>query len=287
VSATLRELVNQARRAFTAAGIDSDEAAIDGEVLARHVLGWDRTQWVLHSNEPPPPSFADQFTPLVERRTRREPVAYIVGHREFWGREFIVTPAVLIPRPETELVIEEALALRASGVAINRLIDVGTGSGCLAVTLAAELPEAQITATDISRDALGVAAENARRLGVSDRVQMVNADLLAGTGQADLIVANPPYVGREENVAIQPEVVDFEPHMALFADGHGLAVIERLLDEAPAHLAPGGHLIVEFGFGQDARVADAAQARGWTAARIRKDLQGIPRTAVLRRNTRG
>jgi release factor glutamine methyltransferase len=279
----LHERLAEARRALTASGIDPDEAAIDAEVLARHVLGWDRGQFVTRWREPVPATLDPQFERLLDRRRAREPVAYIVGHREFWGREFEVTPAVLVPRPETEIIVEEAIAeLRARPV--STIVDAGTGSGCLAITLALEFPAARVLATDISPAALAVARRNAATHGVEARVTCVEGDLLAAIDEpADLIVSNPPYVPSSDAGHLQPEVDRYEPHAALFGGTDGLDVIRRLFATAPARLAGEGRLVVEFGFGQEADVRELARAAGCRVVRIRADLQGIPRTAVLRR----
>jgi len=280
----LHERLAEARTTLTQAGIGADEAALDAEVLARHVLDCDRATLLTRARDPLPSAFDRLFHALVSRRARREPLAYIVGHREFWGLEFDVTPAVLIPRPETELIVEEALAALPRRDAVRRIIDVGTGSGCLAVTLAVEFPAARITATDMSHDALAVAYRNAERHNVIGRITFVQADVLSEvTGAADLIVSNPPYVPAEDAATLQPEVADYEPAGALFAGADGLDVIRRLLASAPPLLAAGSWLIMEFGFGQEAGVRDAAQRANWTVLRIRCDLQGIPRVAVLRR----
>lgn len=164
------------------------------------------------------------------------------------------------------------------------MIDVGTGSGCLAVTIACELPNVRVTATDVSEAALAVARRNAQRHGVADRVTLVRADVLEGIDEmADLIVANPPYVPESDAAQMPPEVVRYEPHQALFGGPTGLEVIGRLFAQAPARLAPGGRLVVEFGFGQSDSVSNLARKAGWNIERTREDLQGIPRTIVLRR----
>jgi release factor glutamine methyltransferase len=280
----LHERLAQARRALLGAGIDPDEAAIDVEVLARAVLAWDRARLLTHCREPAPAGLDPRFEQLLARRIAREPVAYIVGHREFWGREFEVTPAVLVPRPETEIVIEEALEASRAGQSFGTIVDVGTGSGCLAVTLALEFPDARVYATDMSAAALAVARRNAALHGAGSRITFVGCDLLDGIDAlADLVVSNPPYVPSAETDRLQPEVARYEPHAALFAGSDGLAAIRRLLATAPACLANGGLLIVEFGFGQEADVRGLAQAARWRVVRIRPDLQGIARTAVLRR----
>jgi release factor glutamine methyltransferase len=277
------ERIALARASLIAAGIPDQDAALDAEVLARHVLAWDRAALLAHGREPAPDGFDDAFDALIARRAGREPVAQIVGHREFWGREFEVTREVLIPRPETELIVDEALEFarvhRCSTVA-----DVGTGSGCIAVSVACELPAARVTATDTSEAALVVARGNAERHGVSDRVTLQATDLLDGVpGQFDLILSNPPYIPEPGAASLQLEVARFEPPAALFAGTDGLAVIRRLLQEAAPYLAPQGQLIVEFGIGQGPAIGRAAEAFGWTIVRLRQDLQGIPRTAVLRR----
>ena len=266
-----------------AAGIAEDEAAIDAEVLARHVLGWDRAVLVTRAREVPPANFETQFGALVERRLRREPVALIVGHREFWNLDFDVTPDVLVPRPETELIVEIALELASEGMVWRRIIDVGTGSGCLAVALAAEFPRARVVATDNSPAALAVARRNAKRHGVAERITFVECDLLAGVADtAELIVSNPPYVPDEHKPLLPPEV-HYEPPGALFGGRDGMDAIRRLLEAAPARLAAGGRLVVEFGFGQDAQVAALAAAARWRVIEIRRDLQQIPRVAVMGR----
>jgi release factor glutamine methyltransferase len=280
----LHERLAEARRALTTAGIDPDEAAIDAEVLARHALGWDRGQLITRLREPVPATLDPEFEQLLVRRRAREPVAYIVGHREFWGREFDVSPAVLVPRPETEFIIEEAIEEARARPPFSTIVDVGTGSGCLAVTLALEFPAARVHATDISPAALTVARRNAERYGVEARVTCIEGDVLAAIDEpADLIVSNPPYVPSGDAGQLQPEVERYEPHAALFGGDDGLAVIRRLIAEAPSRLAEGGRLVVEFGFGQDAGIRALAESAGWRVVRVRDDLQGIPRTAVLRR----
>lgn len=274
----------QARRALVGAGIDPDEAALDAEVLARHALGWDRARFLTHVREPVPPDLDPRFEQLLARRLAREPVAYIVGHREFWGREFEVTGDVLVPRPETELIIEETLEDARTRQPFRTIVDVGTGSGCLAVTLAVEFESAGVYATDVSAAALAVAARNAARHGVADRIVFLECDVLDRfTGTADLIVANPPYVPSSEADRLQPEVTQYEPHAALFGGDDGLEIMRRLLSSASTRLAADGLLVVEFGFGQETDVRRIAECGGWRVVRIRADLQGMARTAVLRR----
>ncbi len=226
-------------------------------------------------------------------------MSLILGRREFRGLEFEVTPAVLAPRPETEIIIEAALELRwgrrpasarlrrgapkrcAAGGPPATIIDVGTGTGCLAVCLARELPGARVIATDISAAALDVAARNASRHDVTGRVSFVRTSLLTGlSGPAGLIVSNPPYVPTADIPALPPEVRDWEPRGALDGGADGLDVVRALLDEAPRVLAPGGWLIMEFGFGQEDGIRGAVSRSALDLVAIRADLQGIPRTLV-------
>jgi release factor glutamine methyltransferase len=280
---TLSDQIAAGRRRLVAAGFPADAAALDADVLARHVLGWDRARLLACNREPPPDGFASRFDRAIARRAEREPVAMIVGVREFWGRDFAVTRATLVPRPETELIVEEALRLLPAGPVT--IVDIGTGSGCLAVTLAAECPSARVIATDISHDALLVAAANARTHGVERRVFAVETDLAeAVAARADLIVSNPPYVPQPGASALPRDVVGYEPANALFAGPDGLEVIERLLGRVPDLLAPGGAFIIEFGYGQEERVRAAAAREGWIVQRMIHDLQDIPRTVVLRRS---
>lgn len=277
------ERLAAARARLEAAGLEPAEAAFDAEVLARHLLGWDRATLIANGRDPEPDGFAIQLESLVTRRAGREPVAQIIGLREFWGRDFEVTPDVLIPRPETELIVEEALAF-ARNHPCDHVVDVGTGSGCLAVTIACELERAAVTAVDTSPAALAVARRNAARHGVAGRITLVQGDLLDDVVRpADLIVANPPYIPDADAAWMAPEVVRHEPHDALFGGPTGLEILQRLFARAAGHLADGGRLVVEFGFGQAAAVTGLANATGWRIVRVREDLQRIPRTIVLDR----
>jgi len=282
---TVAERLADARARLEAAGISSADAAFDSEVLVRHALGWDRAALLARSREPEPPDFPTRLDVLIARRIEREPVAQIVGVREFWGRDFEVTRDVLVPRPETEIVIEEALQF-AREQPCRTVADVGTGSGCLAVTIASELPDVRVVATDLSQAALDVAARNARRHRVEQRIRFACADLLDGFDQrVDVIVSNPPYVPSGYSRGMQPEVVRYEPQLALFAGPTGLEVIRRLFVESADRLASGGRLVVEFGFGQADAVSALAVEAGWTVLRIREDLQRIPRTIVCSRTS--
>jgi release factor glutamine methyltransferase len=276
------EHIAGARQTLVDAGLRPADAAIDAEVLARHALGWDRARLLADGRDRAPVEFARHYVQLVARRARWEPVAFITGHREFWGLDFEVTPDVLIPRPETELIVQAVCARTLDRTSPLQILDVGTGSGCLAVALASEFPGAMVTATDISAAALEVARRNARRHGVADRVRFVRGNLLEPiAGPVGIIVSNPPYV--PSNVELSRDIVRFEPAVALFSGVEGLTALERLIASARARIARGGFLVVEFGLGQDDRIAELAAAAGWGDVTIDGDLQGIPRIAVMTR----
>lgn len=287
---TVAEQVAAARHTLRNAGILPDEAELDARLLAEHVLGWTTERFLTDAGTARATStFGEQYQLLVDRRARREPFAYLVGRQEFWGRMFNVSPAVLIPRPETELLVEIGLTLTAAEYAGGHRIaiaDVCTGSGCVAVSLACERETAIVTATDISDAALAVARGNAVRHRVGDRIRLLPVDLLAGAGAGfDLVIANPPYVPEPDRTTLQPEVRDHEPPIALFAGRDGLDVIRRLAASVVDHLRPRGWLAFEFGFGQAEAVAGLISATpGLTMIELRPDLQGIPRVAVARRD---
>jgi release factor glutamine methyltransferase len=278
-------LVASARQRLRDAGIDDAEADLDARVLAQSLLNWDAARFFTEATQPAPDFFASAYHRAIDRRTRREPVAYITGRQEFWGLSFEVTPAVLIPRPETEVIVEAALELWVAGRAGLRVADVCTGSGCLAVALAREQPAISIVATDISHEAILMARRNAVGHGVRQRMQFVETDLLSGVrGPFDVIVSNPPYIAADDAPALAPDVRNYEPHVALFGGRSGLAVIEALVREAAPALAPNGCLLFEFGFGQSDAVSRLVAAEPRLAlVDLRRDLQGIPRTAIVRR----
>lgn len=282
---TFLHLSIAARERFIRAGIPPDQAAIDAEVLARGATGWDRATWLARRDEPADAAAAGRFEAMAARRERREPVAYIAGTREFWGLDFAVTPAVLIPRPETELLVEATLERLADPSRTWRIADIGTGSGCLAVALASERPNATVTATDISTAALEIARANALRHRVADRIDFVQTSLLDGlTGRFDAIVANPPYVPSTARGTLVPDVKDYEPEAAVFGHGSdGLDEVRAILQGAVTRLAHDGWLLMEFGYGQSGAVQEAIHATdAFTAEKILRDLQGHERTIIAR-----
>ncbi len=275
---TLGQLLAEARPllAATPFGASTREARL----LLGHVLGLSEARVIARQEEEVPPEAETRFRDFLARRLAGEPVAYLLGEREFWGRSFLVDSRVLIPRPETEHLVEVALAERLP----ERpwILDVGTGSGILSVTLALEIPGSRVVATDLSLGALAVAARSARRLGA--RISLVNTDLAAGLdlSRFDLVVSNPPYVDRSEIPEISVEVHGFEPSLALFPPGAGDSLYPRLFAQCTA-LRSGVGLAVEIGRGQLAAIRRHAQGAGLEIAEVREDYAGIPRTVLLRR----
>ncbi len=283
--------VAAARTRLRAAGLSRAEADFGARLLAEHLLEWNAARYFISGGDVEPDRFAERYNALVSRRAAREPLAYITGRQEFWNLSFEVSPAVLIPRHETELIVEATLdLLRADSGALQnpaglRIADACTGCGCLAIALAHELPAAQIVATDISEAALAVARRNAASHGVAARVAFVRTDVLDGvSGPFDAIVANPPYVRNGDGPGLQPEVRDHEPGVALFGGVEGVDIVARVVAQASSRLRAGAPLVFEFGCGQDMAVEQLiSEARGLTMIALRRDLQGIARTAVARR----
>jgi len=265
-------------------GPHRDRAQKDAELLLLHVLGQSRAWLLAHPGDTVSESACAHYSELLERRYRGEPIQYIVGETEFYGLPFRVAPDVLIPRPETEHVVEKAIAL-ARALPRPRIADVGTGSGAIAVSLAHHLPDAQITAIDLSPNALVIAKENTARNKVRDRVRFIEGDLLApvATEQFDLVVSNPPYVASSDRDTLAIEVRDFEPPMALFAGNDGLDADRRLIPAARGVLVPGGFIVLEIGFSQEEPVGALLRAHGFDSIVFTPDLQGIPRVASARR----
>ncbi len=258
--ATIREALNGARVRLRAADISS--ADLDAAVLLGHVLGVDRATLYAYPERALTPEAQASFEALIARRLQSEPVAYLVGHKEFMGLDFLADRRALIPRPETELLVEMALAeVRRRGeaaLADLRVADIGTGSGTIAIALAVlELRLPFIYATDISADALALAAENARRLGAAARLRLLQGDLLEPLPEpVDLLLGNLPYIADNEQEILAPDVRDYEPHLALFGADDGLGHIHRLLSSAPPLLKPGAVLLLEFGYNQRASLTD-------------------------------
>jgi len=273
---------------------------MNAELLLLFTLNIDRAYLYAHPERELTTEEQSRYDEVLSQRAKGVPAQYITGHQEFWGMDFVVTPAVLIPRPETEHLIENALQIsgvhseRTGGPAIPRdlrpasrdplrIIDVGTGSGCIAIVLAREVPNAEIHATDISPDALEIAEANAARHQLEKRIQFHDTDLLRGieSNSFDMVVSNPPYVGESEADQVQLEVRKFEPRHAVFAGPAGLEVIERLIPQALAVLKPGGWLLMEI----SGTIVDGVRRllEGWDEVGITNDLQGIPRVARARK----
>jgi release factor glutamine methyltransferase len=286
-----------------AARVPSSKLA--AEMLLMHALERDRTWLYAHATEALDTASMEKYLSLIARRAAGEPTQYIVGQQEFWGLEFEVTSAVLIPRPETEHIIEVALARigeRNRAVPLS-IADVGTGSGCLAVTLAKVFPNAQIVATDISAEALEIARRNAARHEFENRIEFVEDDLLTHMmpeesskrplgpdwalplgAEFDLIVSNPPYVALSDADSLQREVRDYEPKLALFGGPSGVEIYSRLIEQAETLLGAGGVLILELGYDSADRVRQMIDSRGaWTNVTITNDLVGIPRVLAAER----
>ena len=281
----LRDVLTAALNRLTAAHVPSPR--LNAELLLMFVLDCDRAYLFAHPERELNAAELARYEEALSERARGMPAQYITGHQEFWGMDFIVTPAVLIPRPETEHVIETVLKLKAAGEGARptqalRIVDVGTGSGCIALALAKELPQAEIHATDISSAALEIANINAARHELGSRVRFHETDLLGGleTGAFDFVVSNPPYVGESEADEVQLEVRKFEPRQAVFAGPTGLEVIERLIPQARDALKPGGWLVMEV----SGTIADDVRKllAGWRDVEVTKDLQGIPRVISAR-----
>lgn len=287
---TVRSALRDGMARLAAASAPSH--ALAAELLLMHAIGHDRAWIYAHPETELGKESATTFFELIARRASGVPTQYLTGKQEFWGMEFEVTPAVLIPRPETEHVIEVAFQRSDERSGANRgeslrIADAGTGSGCIAVVLAKELPNAQIFATDISAEALRIAMHNAEKHGVAQRVRFVQCDLLESReceSQAfDLIVSNPPYVARAEENELAREVRDYEPHTALFGGATGAEIYERFIAQASQCLRLGGLLVVEVGYGASERVRAIFDVNSWNDIRITEDLAGIPRVISANR----
>jgi len=289
----IRSAINTAIGMFTAAAVPSPR--MNAELLLMFTLGCDRSYLHAHPERELTEDEVARYNRALGERARGMPTQYITGHQEFWGLDFIVTPAVLIPRPETEHVIEAVLdcSWRPSPAGIKlgglhpgttlRIVDVGTGSGCIAVALAKEFPQSEIHATEISPAAIEMARTNAARHQLENRIKFHQTDLLEGVLSAyfDFVVSNPPYVGESEEDHVQLEVRKFEPRHAIFAGPTGLEIIERLIPQAEVALKPAGFLIMEISGTIAEEVKDLLSS--WMEVRLKNDLQGIPRVAIAQK----
>jgi release factor glutamine methyltransferase len=280
----LKQTLAAAIRGLSAEHVPSPR--MNAELLLMFTLNCDRAYLHAHPERELSADEQNRYDAVLAERARGVPAQYITGHQEFWGLDLIVTPAVLIPRPETEHVIEtvlECVGRAHTPASPLRIADVGTGSGCIALALAKELRRAEIHATDISAAALEVARANAARHQLESLIQFREADLLAGSADNsfDFVVSNPPYVGESEEDQVQLEVRKFEPRNAVFSGPTGIEVIARLIPQARAALKPGGRLVLEISGTIAEKVKELL--RGWNEVQIRPDLQSIPRVALARK----
>ena len=277
--ASIDEAIHLIAQSFKIAGIE--EPLVDARALVGHALRLDRTQLVALSDRLLEARDIDAASALAARRLKREPIARILGVKEFWSMLLTVTPDVLVPRPETETVVETALAaIGRDGTRMEklRILDIGTGSGALLLALLAELPDAMGLGTDISAAAVAIARMNAERNKLAARCNFIVCDIATGVqGKFDLIVSNPPYIARDDIPALAPEVRLYDPAVALEGGNDGLAVYHAIAAEAHRLLASGGRLIVELGAGQEPAIAALFTKVGWRVTAVRKDLAGIPR----------
>jgi release factor glutamine methyltransferase len=298
VRSALRDAIAQLEREHV------PSAALAAELLLMHTLGQDRAWLYAHPECELDAAVRDRYFSLIARRANGFPTQYLAGHQEFWGLDFEVTPDVLIPRPETEHVIEVALERLRVGSEASlrrreeelRIADVGTGSGCIAIALAHELPAARVIATDISAAALEVARRNAARHGAASRIDFIECNLLDFLLHElritshesllfDLIASNPPYIGRREAVTLPREVREHEPESALFGGETGTEIYAALIAQAATLLKPGGFLVLELGYNSAEHVSRLLDAPEWTSVAITNDLAGIPRVASAVRDS--
>lgn len=282
---TIRRVLAWTAKDFADRGIES--ARLDAELIVAHALGLTgRVALYMDLDRPLTEAERASVRDLVKRRRHHEPVAYIVGAKEFWGRRFAVSPAVLVPRPDTETLIERALQLLPED-STARVLDLCTGSGIIGLTLAAERPGLTVDLTDVSPDALRVAEANAKSLGVAERVRLLQGDLFAAVGRDEryaLIASNPPYIPEAEVARLAPDVRDHEPHLALAGGADGFVIHRRLVEGAPRVLEPGGTVLVEVGAGQAPALEELFRAEAWVERTARhRDLGGIERVVEAQR----
>lgn len=290
---TIIRVLKWTRGYFASHGIE--QARVDAEVLLAHVLGYHRLELYLNFDQPLTKSELAAYREVIKRRAGREPVQYITGKQEFWSLPLKVNPAVLIPRPETECLVEQVLEVVRevfSGKRSPRILEIGTGSGAIALALAHELPNATIFACDISIEALEVAKENLQELEPKTSVFLFASDLFGAlkatpTGYFDLIVSNPPYVSSNEYEKLPPEIKNFEPRHALYGGKNGTSVIEKIIAGGEPFLAPGGSMVMEIGSNQGNRLEKLAGSLPWVAeVAVKKDYSGLDRIIVLRKHPR-
>jgi release factor glutamine methyltransferase len=299
---TLREWLAQGE-AQLVTGSHPDRARLDAETLLLHLIGKNKAWLMAHADDDFAGCTAIRYAGLLERRRKGEPIQYITGEAEFYGLSFRVTPDVLIPRPETEFLVEKCLALASvSGAPSFRrplsegwesmnpalplsILDVGTGSGAIPVALAAHLPDTLLTATDISGPALAIARANAERNHVADRIRFLQGDLLAPVAEErfEIVVSNPPYVPAADRDSLSVEVREHEPALALFAGDDGLSIYRRLIPQAFGILVPGGFIALEIGYGQQSAIHTLLAGASFNDIQFTPDLQGIPRVVIARR----
>lgn len=282
----LGEAFSLAKKKLIAAGIPSPH--LNAEVLLQRLLGVEKVFLVAHSERALSNEEEKQFFEWVDRRTQGEPAQYITGHQEFWGLDFEVTPAVLIPRPETEHVVETVLKLNQS--ADPKIVDVGTGSGCIAIALAKEISRSRVFAVDQSKEALQIATRNAERLGVCSRIKFVLGDMLTPfdleqyNKAFDFVVSNPPYVPSSDRPSLQFEVRAHEPRAALHSrEDDPIQIYRYLIEQSHPRLRSDGFLVVEIGSGQKERIETEFDQNRWTDIQFIHDLQSIPRVAVAKK----
>ena len=285
---TILNLIRWTDERFRKEGLTTPR--LDAEVLLAETLGVDRVGLYTHFDQPVQPRELTRFKKLIQRRLRREPVAYIVGQREFWSLNFIVTPDVLIPRPETEILVMEALKVLSQPEQTKRrirILEMGTGSGAISVALAKELPSASVVATDLSEKALSIAEENALRNGVRERILFLQGDLFDPLEKGsifELIITNPPYIPQDFFPSLPPEVRDFEPRVALDGGRDGLTFFRRVLPRLGEYLSPEGWVLAEIGAGQDQKVREIAAANpDLDSCDFLPDLAGIKRVFKARK----
>lgn len=279
--ADIYEKLREAEQILAAAGLA--EPRREAASLLTFALGRDKTFLLAHPEYELTAKEQELFSDVIYRRAAREPLQYITGVQEFYGLEFAVTPDVLIPRPETEMVVEAAVEILSS-LDRPRFCEIGIGSGCIAISILVHTQNSQAVGLDVSPAALVVGKRNAEKNGVADRLELRRSDVFAALTDEkfDLIASNPPYVPSEEIDGLQEEVRDFEPHVALTDGDDGLSIVRRIVAESPRYLLPGGMLLMEIGFNQSPRVAEMFDRILWSELRFLPDLQGIPRMVKAR-----